>query len=188
MILTTIICIILLILARTVQKYYKYKGQDTILKKTVLMLTVLLISHIIVIISAVYHGADTESLNKFGIIRTIQAIIKSPISDHSNEIAKKGNIIIYYRFGCKDCENIYSELKKCTDATQNIYFIATRQRTGKELLKQYPVDKVPTGIIIQENTYTAYILYENIYIDDIMHTQFNYKGFERLLELQKKEI
>lgn len=188
MIMTTIICIILLILAVSVQKYYKCKGQDTILKKTVLMLIVLFVSHVIIIMLAFMHGADTESLNKFGIVRTIQAIIKSPISNHNTDLAKKGNIIIYYRFGCKDCEGIYHELKKYAAETQNVYFVATRQKTGQELLKQYPVDEVPTGIIIQKNIYTAYILYENIYIDDVVHTQFNHKGFERLLELQKKEI
>lgn len=51
-----------------------------------------------------------------------------------------GKLLVYFRFGCSDCEavynNLYSELKNIPD----VYYVSTRSEQGLELLAKYPVE------------------------------------------------
>lgn len=57
-------------------------------------------------------------------------------------------IVIYYRFGCSDCELLYNKIKNRTDNVNHIYWIATRSKQGIELRKSYPITEVPSSIYI----------------------------------------
>lgn len=96
-------------------------------------------------------------------------------------------IIIYYKFGCKDCEGIYKELQGSIKDTQNIYWVSTRSNQGKKLRELYPIDAVPTGVYIYSDStssaphFIKKILYER---DNTELIHLNKTNLERLLELQ----
>lgn len=173
----------------------KKRKSHCILQQASVFITIFLAICLILYVStasiAYLHGADYEALQKFGLIRTIQAINKSPVADKGSEIDSQGNILIYYRFGCQDCEAIYHELKKEVSGKNNVYWIASRQHEGQKLLQKYTVSEVPAGVIIQSNDmYISYILYKEITdtITNETKIEFNIEGLNRLLELQQKEI
>lgn len=59
-----------------------------------------------------------------------------------------GSLLIYFRFGCSDCEavynNLYSELKNIP----NVYYVSTRSEQGLELLAKYPVEETPSAVYV----------------------------------------
>lgn len=66
----------------------------------------------------------------------------------------KKYLIIVYKFMCKDCEKAYLYLKNkiaSSSKKNNIYFIASKSNTGKEILNNYPIKFVPSSIIIKPN-------------------------------------
>lgn len=94
-------------------------------------------------VTAYQHGMYQNNLN----IKDIQkAINASPIqSKLPNDL--KNNLIIYYKFGCPDCESIYDELLNNLKNTQ-VYWVSVKSKTGKNLLNKYPVSDVPAGLYI----------------------------------------
>ena len=96
-------------------------------------------------------------------------------------------IIIYYKFGCKDCEEIYIELQSSIEDAPNIYWVSTRSNQGKKLRELYPIDAVPTGVYIYNDStssaphFIKKILYE---YENTEQIHLNKTNLERLLELQ----
>lgn len=139
---------------------------------------------------ACMHGADLESLQRFGILRTVQAIQNSPIADRNGNLDKKGNILIYYRFGCGDCEAVYDILKAATAEKGDIYWVASRQTVGQELLQKYAVPEVPAGVVILgDGMYVSHVLGNSVYkqLNGIEDVQMDTYALDRLLELQERE-
>lgn len=169
----------------------KMKGKHSHIYSIFLLISTIWLSILLFIIGVAYsHGADIEALRKFSVIRTVKAINNSPIAT-KKDIDLPGNIIIYYRFGCKDCEAVYDELNERIEQNNNIYWVCTRSKLGKRLLQKYVVEEVPSGIIIQENNcYTQYILYNTIYVEpereDDDYTIIDEEAFNRLLQLQQR--
>ena len=152
--------------------------------------TLLFIPYMVIAVMAYTHGADMESLQKFGVLRTIQAIQNSPVTDRSDDLDQPGNILIYYRFGCGDCEAIYDCLKAEVDGKENIYWVASRQSEGQKLLQKYTVSEVPAGVIIQnDGMYISHVLCSPVY-DDADEKggiqQLDIYALNRLLDLQKR--
>ena len=56
--------------------------------------------------------------------------------------------IIYYRFGCHDCNKIDNQLQEKFKNSPNTYWVATRSEQGKKLRKDYPVESVPSALYI----------------------------------------
>lgn len=161
---------------------------------------------IIIFNTAQSHGMRTSNMT---ISETKLSIEKSPVEDILPENIN-GSIIIYYRFGCTDCEAIYADLSKSISDKDNIYWVSTESDQGKELMKSYPIDSVPSGIYIynskqNNNTYVQKPLYKTsenasvtffettedakngenaIYSNDVV---LDKTALERLLYLQKKQ-
>lgn len=109
------------------------------------------------ITTAKEHGSD--NLTKKPLSSIVYSIKNSPIEDILPS-DKTNIIVIYYRFGCKDCELIYNKLKDKTENVNHIYWVATRSEQGIDLRKTYPITEVPTGIYIDENKKMhEYLLY-----------------------------
>ena len=153
--------------------------------------TLLFIPYMVIAVMAYTHGADLESLQRFGVLRTIQAIQNSPVTDRSADLDQPGNILIYYRFGCRDCEAIYDSLKTEVAGKEDIYWVASRQSEGQELLQKYAVSEVPAGVVIQnDDMYISYMLCSFVYDDTGEKDgiqQLDLYALNRLLELQKRE-
>lgn len=167
--------------------YLKSRKLEKILAAT---LAVLFLLYMATAVMAYMHGADMESLQKFGILRTIRAIQNSPVTDRSVNLDQQGNILIYYRFGCRDCEAVYDELKTEVEEKENIYWVASRQSEGQKLLQKYTVSEVPTGVVIQkEGMYISHVLCNFVYDrqDGTGSVRLDTHALNRLVELQCRE-
>ncbi len=152
--------------------------------------TAVFIPYMTTAVLACMHGADPESLQRFGILRTVQAIQKSPIADKSSSLDQQGNILIYYIFGCGDCEAVYDSLKEATAGKADIYWVASRQSVGQELLQKYAVPEVPAGVVILgDGMYVSHVLSNSVYdqLNGTEDVQMDTYALERLLELQERE-
>lgn len=94
------------------------------------------------------HGH--ESIKTMTIQNIYDNIEKLPIENKLPENLKN-KLIIYYKFGCGDCESIHNELQEVLHEYKDVYIIYTRSKQGKELRKTYPVEKVPSGMYIQSD-------------------------------------
>lgn len=116
---------------------------------------------IITFSTAQSHGMYT---NDMPFPKVELSIKNSPVEDTIPDDLD-GSIIIYYRFGCIDCEAIYDDLSEIISGKDDIYWVSTESEQGKELMKTYPVDSVPSGIYIYNdkqngNTYVKKPLYK----------------------------
>lgn len=148
------------------------------------------IPYMVTAIMACVHGADPETLQRFGILRTVQAIQNSPIADRNGNLDQQGNILIYYRFGCGDCEAVYDSLKAATAGKEDIYWVASRQSVGRELLQKYAVPEVPAGVVILgDGMYVSHVLGNSVYdqLNGTEDIQMDTYALDRLLELQERE-
>ena len=131
----------------------------------------------------------------------IQNNIKFGFIDQSKELPEdpKGSVIIFYKWGCIDCENIHDELlSKLTEYNlYKTYFVSSRSEKGKELLEQFPMDSVPSGIYIrydtESNGYQGYVLNDgtklNEYnLDTLLSVQTYIRCFELPEEYQNDAI
>lgn len=151
---------------------------------------VVFISYMVTAVMACVHGADLESLQRFGILRTVRAIQNSPIADRNGNLDQQGNILIYYRFGCGDCEAVYDSLKAATAGKEDIYWVASRQSVGRELLQKYAVQEVPAGVVILgDGMYVSHVLGNSVYdqLNGTEDIQMDAYALDRLLELQERE-
>lgn len=148
----------------------------------------LLTTSIIIIWSGFFvahqHGLYTTNINT---IDMFKGILYSPIESTLPENID-GSIIIYYRFGCSDCETVYNELSNAVKDKENIYWISTESEQGKKLLETYPVDSVPTGIYIRNDKYENALSYtqKSLITMNNDNIEFNQSGINRLLYLQKQ--
>lgn len=90
------------------------------------------------------HGMYQKHMTWSKIITSIE---HSPKEDKLPENLKN-TIILYYKFGCEDCESIYEDQTQAFHELKNVYWISTRSEQGKTLRKTYPVNKVPSGVYI----------------------------------------
>lgn len=93
------------------------------------------------------HGIyqDNMTWNK-----VITGIENSPEEDKLPE--NLSNILIlYYKFGCEDCEAIYQKEQTTFKNLEQVYWISTRSEQGETLRKTYPVTEVPAGVYITDN-------------------------------------
>lgn len=140
------------------------------------------------------HGAYDDFAKKES-INIIRQNIDKGFIDQSNVLPNdlKGCIIIYFKYGCSDCEKIHDDILDYINEKNvtNLYFVSTRSEKGIELLQQYSVDTVPSGIYIMKNPtgsierYTE-ILY-NMNAPASQTNTFVSKNFDKLLDYQNRE-
>lgn len=132
---------------------------------------------------ATKHGLYTTDLT---INQLYNGIKNTPVEDKLPEDTS-GCIILFYKFGCKDCEAIYNELLEYTKNKPKIYWVSSRSEQGKALLENYPIESVPTGIYIHTNSdktrYTKKSLYYTSNSGDIL---LDKTAIDRLLYLQEQ--
>lgn len=131
------------------------------------------------------HGLKNTNISVYEMEKSNK---NSPVEDTLPENIKN-SIIIYYKYGCTDCEAVYNDLLKTIKNNDNIYFVSTESEQGKNLLKSYPVNSVPAGIYIYEQnnqTAKAYIQ-KSLYMTDNSKTTLDKTALERLLYLQEQK-
>lgn len=60
----------------------------------------------------------------------------------------QNKLVIYYRFGCDDCEVIYDDLSAQLNSVSDVYWISTRSKQGEALRNTYPISHVPSAVYI----------------------------------------
>lgn len=106
------------------------------------------LSGITAIQTAKKHGCENPYI--YNCKQLWDCIEYSPVEDKA-PMNKKGILLLFYRFGCSDCEKIFTELQTKTQYTNNIYWISTRSSYGKTLKTKYSITEVPTGVYIQKS-------------------------------------
>lgn len=80
----------------------------------------------------------------------VSALLNTPKEDNLPDNIND-SLILYYRFSCSDCEDIYDDLRLSFLGYDNVYWISSRSEQGKTLMEQYPVEQVPAGVYIDKN-------------------------------------
>lgn len=135
-----------------------------------------LIAGIQTIMTASSHGMYQNNLSWKTITESIQT---TPKEDKLPENLT-GCIILYYRFGCSDCEAVYPAMSEFFDEYDDVYWISTRSKQGKTLLETYPVSHVPTGVYITDS---GTGIYRTMYFDSTEEVLFHETHAEELLQL-----
>lgn len=132
---------------------------------------------------AVQYGAY-GNFEKQNTIPEIAANIRFGFQDQSEEIPEdpKGSVILFYRWGCTDCVAVHDALLAKLEEYDlyKTYFVSSQSRRGKELLEQFPMESVPSGIYIRYDTagngYQGYVLNDG--------TDLNEYNLDTLLSVQ----
>ena len=109
---------------------------------------VILLTIMISCLVGMQHGLYTTNLTLYQLYHSID---NTPIEDKLPDNLS-GAIILFYRFGCTDCEAIYNDLAEYVTDADNVYWVSTRSKQGQELRAKYPIESVPTGIYISKDT------------------------------------
>lgn len=134
---------------------------------------------------AVKHGLTTKNIT-FEEMQT--GIQNSPEEDDLPDDLN-GALIIYYKFGCSDCEAVYNDLSSAVANNKNVYWVSTQSEQGKNLLEKYPVNEVPSGVYVRIDSFngsvpfTAKQLYKT---DENGNTVLDEASINRLLYLQQE--
>lgn len=93
--------------------------------------------------------------------------------------------IIYYRFGCNDCNKIDNQLQEKFKNSPNTYWVATRSEQGKDLRKDYPVESVPSALYIDnQKTGIVFDLAIKQTINGKISTSVNEQNINELIQIQ----
>jgi len=120
----------------------------------------LVLSLVFIILFASYKHRALEygaygDFDKQETMNTIKQRIRYGYKDQSEELPDdlSGCIIIFIKFGCPDCENVHDNLLKCLDDNnvENVYFVSSRSEKGKEMVKEYNIQAVPSGTYFKKN-------------------------------------
>ncbi len=128
---------------------------------------------------AYQHGCNTIFTSTIAELQT--GIKYTPVEDIlPNNL--NNTIIIYYRFGCHDCELIYEQLDSATKHRDDIYWVATRSKQGQNLLKSYPVSDVPAIVKIDKHGIaTTYDVTTKTKINDVVSITLDTKTLATIL-------
>lgn len=116
----------------------------------IIMGTVYAVIGLQTIVTAKTHGMYQSNMSWNDMLQSIEY---SPREDKlPSDIDELTNdIILYYKFGCEDCEAIYQELQDTFSNVENLYWVSTRSEQGQSLLKTYPTPQVPAGVYVTDN-------------------------------------
>lgn len=192
-ILTIVIIIaILSVIANIIIKRTNIKPEKKILLK---------IANLIVLISTLSFFVYSYNLMSKAQLRgvdkpqylTIEQLKKGnesiPIQSDIRKInMKKTNLIIFYKFGCKDCLEHLPKIQKMLKDEPNVYYLNRNNKDVKKFMKEnfISITNVPTGLLSKHDgsrpIYTKYVLYS----ETIHESHFEPDRLNRLLELKHK--
>lgn len=93
--------------------------------------------------------------------------------------------IIYYRFGCHDCNKIDNQLQEKFKHVPDTYWVATRSEQGKKLRKDYPVESVPSALYIDNQKIgIVFDLATKQTINGKISTSVNEQNVNELIQIQ----
>ena len=165
---------------KNIKRHPADTGTQIILGAVICLSILYLISAYNVIQTAKKHGMY-QKFSEITWKQTTDGILHTPVE---TKVPKDitNSIIIFYRFGCPDCEQTYAACKLYfADAPDKVYWVSSRSEQGKKLIKQYPISEVPSGVYIKEPKHgISYILYRKENDKTVLNTE----AAQNLLDLQ----
>lgn len=163
-------------------KWYRVFTKSAIIFFTISLLSI--IAYSVIFAKAKKYGAYGDFYKKNSIAE-IDYNIKNGFIDQSDEVPDdpKGCVIIFFKWGCTDCLNIHDELlEKLTEYDLfKTYFVSSKSDRGQELLAEYPMDSVPSGIYIYYDMSNG-VAYQGHVLND--GTSLNEYNLDTLLSVQ----
>lgn len=95
-----------------------------------------------------------------------------------------GSIIIFYRYGCTDCDAVYDRLKTLTKGREGIYWVCSRSDRGRALLQLYPIDEVPCAVYVRKTPVDGAASYVKKNLYSPLLQGLDEEALERILQLQ----
>lgn len=136
------------------------------------------------VLTAIRHGAyDTD----MGIVEMRRRIPltpeETPVQDESE---LSDCLLVYFRFGCPDCEAVHADLSKTLDDAERVYYISTRSRQGAALMERFPVDEVPCVVYVYPDgaSFAKSVPYRR---DASGHAVFDESRVRDLLAIRERE-
>lgn len=136
--------------------------------------------------TAYEHGY--REYTKYTIDEIIHSVQNSPKEDILPDDLE--NItVIYYRFGCNDCNQLYNQLSAYFQNLSDVYWVATRSKQGQELRETFPVENVPTAIFItNENTAVNFEITTKSTVNDKTIISLNTENIQELLKFRSQHL
>lgn len=164
------------------------------LKASKITTIVSLILWILFVTALIIIGVQIDTAKSHGMYQKnmpfAEMVLSNKKSPAESKVPEKlaGSIIIYYKYGCDDCEDIYEDLSNKVKDKSNVYWISTRSQQGKKLLKNYPVDTVPSAVYVRNDTFNGNILFTSklLYTKTGNKAVIDNESLERLFYLQKE--
>lgn len=145
---------------------------------------------LIIVLSGFSHGMNTEDLSKKSVTRilylnsnTQNTVTYEDLSAKEIKETLSGKFIYYYKYGCKDCLAVETQIISLVEAQgYELVPVETRSDFGRQLLDLYNVNEVPAGLVISDDgTYDVRVLYTKDENDnDVVDTEQIGYLFERL--------
>lgn len=151
--------------------------------------TIMMVLSLFIVISGYDHGMINEDLSKRSVINISYLNSHTPKKSEYDNVSEEaikdeltGKFIYYYKYTCKDCAAIDTQLEALfSEATYEVVPIETRSEIGKKLLELYPVSEVPAGLVIHEDgTHTKRVIYttdndgksviDNVKLGEVLNT------------------
>ena len=177
-----LILIMLSIIALLILRNFTIKAVFANITKTLAM--VFMIVSIIAIASQIglytmgkIHGLESLDMEPSRVWSNIKQTPREDVLP--DDLA--GSIIVYYRFNCPACHVIWDDLSSIKRENKNVYFISSRSTQGQKIIKEYPVESVPSAVYIYQN--------KKDFVKKELVTEsntFNQEAFDRLLLLQEE--
>ena len=164
-------------------------------KPPIILVAVLLILTIACLGASLYSAMFINNARKHGmwngnnfITDVVKWMDVTPVEDELPEDLTDC-FIVFYRFDCKDCHQIWDDLKKEADTFfehtgSKVYFVSTRSKQGEALRETIPVEKVPSAVYIKDMNATVPYYMEIIYIRENNETHFYPQAWDKLLEIR----
>lgn len=59
-----------------------------------------------------------------------------------------GLILLFYRYGCHDCENVSAELEAWAEGRDYVRWVSTRSEQGSPLVQEFVIGEVPSAVYV----------------------------------------
>lgn len=148
-----------------------------------IVLAIIAFGAALIVKAGISHGVYSPNTTLIEILEKLPKTFKESKLPEDNPGDK---IIIYFRFGCHDCESIYQDLTLAMEDVPDVHYISTRSDQGKRLMEKYPVDETPSLVYIYPDgeKFAVYKLYV-IGLDGNAH--LNQEFIDRALELRSEQ-
>lgn len=120
-----------------------------------------------------------------GIAEVVSHVQSTPDSADSIE---KGDLVVFYKFGCPDCDAVYADADKlAAESGTTLKWVSTDTDLGHEFAEEHGIDWTPTGVyMLNEKIGETEIIQMRIDKTENGQTVLDADALSNLIEYQQK--